>query len=103
MDERLKARETLLAMAAWIEAHGFDPSYQASGNLNCGCFMHAFHRVYGGMDMTAESYVLMRSTLLNVINSGDVYEDDLLIAGWDSTATLDAAAACVIAADLVSP
>ena len=92
---RMNQRETLLAMADYIEKHGFSPVYQV-GRTNCGCFMHAMTMTYGAL------YFIPRA--LGEIIGGSVMENDLRDHGWDESAasTRDAVAACRFAADLVT-
>ena len=77
-------------MADWIEQHGFSPEYETG--KGCGCFIAA--RYVGAM-----RYEYCLPELNNVVESQ--YDAKALrAAGWDETATDDAAAACRIAAAL---
>ena len=92
---RLNQRETLLAMGDYIEEHGFSPRYVVPGT-ECGCFSHAMNAVSGG-------FYFIPPALGQIIGSS-IDESDLRDHGWNESAasTRDAAAACRIAADLVT-
>jgi len=90
----MNARETLLAMADYIEKHGFDPEWSRDGS-ECGCFAHAWNAV--------AAYGPLGNHILEIV--GYSFEpDNLRAAGWTGPeVTADAVAACRIAADLETP
>lgn len=85
--------QKLRKMAAWIRKHGFTPEIYKDGDLDCGCFINAAWRT---------GVSIVPNMLYGVVGE-DLGESGLRAAGWDETATDDAAAACLIAADLCAP
>ena len=80
-------------MADWIEQHGFSPEW--STLKGCGCFAHAMV-VIAGFGLLSQM-----PELRSVVKAGNSFDaGPLRRAGWDETATADAAAACRIAAAL---
>lgn len=85
------------AMATYIRAHGFSPMY--SDRNGCGCFAHAARQVNGSAYLP---YPLM-NTICAVIGAQNLMPEALRATGWTLGQTDDAAAACDIAADLLTP
>jgi hypothetical protein len=96
----METRELYLKMADYIEEHGFSPEYRSQSELNseCGCFLRALTKVDRDHDWRIPA-------LLSVIGTGSFGASWLVSGGWleDEASTRDAAAACRIAADLVTP
>lgn len=92
--------EIARAMGKYIRKHGFSPEYTVLGT-DCGCFWHAACVV--GDDIPQR--VMAMHVLADVTGTNWFSERELRAAGWvkDRSATLDAAAACEIAADLLTP
>lgn len=82
---------TYRLMAYYINANGFSPEYQTGER--CGCFLHAAIAVPGTAELNA----------LRAIVGGSFHEYSLVKAGWTARHKKDAVAACLIAADLVTP
>lgn len=88
-------REKLLAMAEWLTWHRFSPKLRDG---DCGCF-YAAHLGTLGDEPSLEG----RQALAQVVGVESFAEEVLYAAGWTGPeCTADAAAACRIAADLVS-
>jgi len=87
------ASTQLRAMAAWIAKNGFSPN-GCGGWRDCpGCFISAEMAV-------ADCFTANNSHLRGVVGAKSFTARNLRAAGWNETATDDAVAACLIAADL---
>lgn len=86
--------EIARAMGEYIRKHGFSPEYcTVSG---AGCFIRAY-------DEIRESDYRVASKVLEIAGATFVTTEILKNAGWTEGCTDDAAAACDIAADLLTP
>lgn len=92
--------ESYQKMAAHIRGSGFSAYLRGGERGQCGCFIRAYFATHPGCKY--QSIDNMRA-LLDVTGVANFEEHTLMRAGWDESATLDAAAACEIAADLVTP
>jgi len=99
MSARDPASTQLRAMAAWIAEHGFSPRLREG---SCGCFFYA--SIGGDIDKLAQGidspeWLEIEPWIADVVGA-NFSTWGLRAAGWDETATDDAVAACLIAADL---
>lgn len=98
--EKMTDAEILRRMAKHIRKYGFSPNLYEVAERECGCFLNAYGRVTG----RARNFVNPRAVdAVLRIAGANVSSADLEDKGWTRGATEDAAAACEIAADLVSP
>src|SRR6185295_11970866 len=92
--------ETAREMGEYILQTGFSPYWTSSPDTNdpCGCFRHAMFHEY----LSIASFPVIDK--LAEITGVDQRLDakDLIAAGWTEGCAEDAAAACFIAADLLS-
>lgn len=97
--------EIARAMGEYIAANGFNEQWRV-GRRGCGCFAHALGAVTGKGDKAGHLYAWTEEpmpTIRSVIGADTFHASSLLRAGWTGPkVTADAAAACDIAADLLS-
>lgn len=82
----------------YIRKHGFSPRWDEISDRDCGCFLHAIECAGGGGAGGGGKIYYKLSEIV-----GNFSTPGLLSAGWTKDATLDAYAACMIAADLCEP